>query len=152
MKNATNNYLTSMKTQKRILNYIETTNQEEVNKFISNRELEMGKKLIIGLRIFLKPSGCDYHYIRWYDGQWSAKSGESGPIVVNSDSDSAMNVEPETMWAATLFRKDKTGKRENGSVYMRRPLDHNIPGYDGQVHKEAIYGPPPTVYYLINLV
>ena len=141
MRKATKKYLSAMKKRKKIMKYFETQNQETVLEFMQQKSIRDESKLIIGLRVIWDSpyfdNGSDYHYIRWYFGQWSAKCGCKG-ILVKSAGYRTYGIEPETMWAATRQRPN-----EPGSVYLRWEEDN-------QIHREAIYK-GPTIYYLITL-
>ena len=141
MRKATIKCLNVMRRISNIKGYSETQNHEEVKGFMSRDDIQDKHKLIIGHRVIKDAppflDGSDYHYIRWYFGQWSAKCGYQG-ILVKSAGYGTYNIEPETMWAATRQRPN-----EPGSVYLRWKEDN-------QVHREAIYK-GPTTYYLITL-
>ncbi len=142
MKTATCKYLNAMKECKKINNYSETSKEEDIINFIERTDIVTDKKLILGLRVIggvsnIIPDGYDYHYIRWYLGQWTAKCGVSG-IVVKNVGPYTSKIEPETMWAATLINEDP------GRVRLLRVGDKNA------VLKDPIYK-DPTVYYLIDL-
>ncbi len=137
MKNATRDYLNSMH-----LEYLCTQEQPIVREFIREAGNENESKLIIGLRVIgdcdYLQDGCDYHYIRWYRGQWSAKCGTSG-IVVKDLGPHGDVLEPETMWAGTLTDQEK------GRVRLPRSNKGA-----GNVLRNSIYQ-GPTTYYLITI-
>ena len=141
MRKATKEYLSAMKKRKKIMKYFETQDQGTVLEFMQQKSIRRESKLIIGLRVMWDTpyfdNGSDYHYIRWYFGQWSAKCGCKG-ILVKSAGHETYSIEPETMWAATRQRPN-----EPGSVYLRWKEDN-------QIHREVIYK-GPTIYYLITL-
>lgn len=139
MRTATCIYLDAMKRSKKIENYLETFTKEDVISFIRYRDIITDKKLILGLRVSggIISKGFDYHYIRWYKNQWTAKCGGSG-IVVKNVGPCTNTIEPETMWAATLINQ------EPGRVRLLRDDSKEV------VFKNSIYV-APTVYYLIVL-
>ena len=144
MKTATVKYLNAMKKQTKLIGYSEAKTDEEVKKFIAEAGDKNRNKLVIGLRVsedlscFNPLHKWDYHYIRWYLGQWSAKGGESG-IVVKNFGPSTTDIEPETMWFATLINQEEERVRLARSDRGK-----------GEVLKNPIYK-GPTTYYLITI-
>lgn len=139
MTNATREYLNVMKKRSRIKEYLETQDHEEVKEFMRRDDIQEKYKLIMGLRVIWDappfPDGYDYHYIRWYFGQWTAKCGHTG-VLVKSVDDETYDIETEATWVATMRRSN-----EPGSVYLRWDTDKKI-------HREVIHK-GPTIYYLI---
>lgn len=133
MTSAVTKYLNAMINKKLVLAYKITEDADKVVRFIGD---SYAGKLIIALRVYKNPPNVDYHFLRWYNGQWSTKYGVHGRIV-KSTSD-VNTSEPETMWATIYARST-----DPNSIHMR-------PGSDKEIEKEPIYK-GPTVYFFITL-
>lgn len=136
LKEATNMYLKRMLTQNLILNYKEVVgNNKSVLDFMKNESLALNQRLVIGLRVGIYDA--DFHYIRWYLGEWSAKVGTTLGVVKDKTTSATFSFEPDSMWAASVKPSEPT------RVQFPRKAD-------GSIQQESVYA-SPTVYYLVTL-
>ncbi|MBQ6143667.1 MAG: hypothetical protein IJI84_04215 [Clostridia bacterium] len=135
---ATKIYLNEMLTKNKIIEYTEITGKNTcVIDFMKNNKLELKQKLIWGLRV--SKYNKDFHYIRWYLGEWSEKEGTMLGIFKGSASAPVYDFEPDSMWAAATTNLKNPKKVK----FPRNPKT-------GKVQKESVYA-SPTIYYLITL-